>query len=114
MRRDAPAEATGQAFMPVARMLPKGYRVINFNSASTETEAKGSNNRFIISDGIAWVSVVVTLADKPHVDGFTEGFWPQMGANATYVIRRDNHYITVMGEVPPAVVKSIAQAVRPE
>ncbi len=37
-----------------------------------------------------------------------------MGAQASYVLRRDNHYISVMGEVPPPVVKSIAEAVRPE
>lgn len=114
MRRDPPAEAAGQAFRPAEKLLPKGYRVLDFNSAAAEAEGKGSRNRFIVSDGIAWVSVFVTVADKPHVNGFKEGFQPQMGASATYVIRQQDHFVTVMGEVPPAVVKSIAQAVRPE
>jgi negative regulator of sigma E activity len=38
----------------------------------------------------------------------------QMGAAAIYVSRVNGYRVTVVGEVPPMTVKSIAEAVQPE
>jgi negative regulator of sigma E activity len=37
-----------------------------------------------------------------------------MGSTSTYVAKVDDFTITVVGEVPPATVKAIAEAVKPE
>jgi sigma-E factor negative regulatory protein RseB len=111
MRRDVPANAPGvmQAFVPRADLLPAGFHVLDLNSPE-DAAATGPKTRFIVSDGIAWVSVFVEVVDnKPRDLGPA-----QMGTQATYVARQDHYYISVVGEVPPQVVKSIAEAVRPE
>ncbi len=46
-------------------LMPAGFRVRIFNSAEEEAKAKGPRTRFIVSDGVAWVSVFVEVdADK--------------------------------------------------
>jgi sigma-E factor negative regulatory protein RseB len=109
MSRDVPAKAVTQAFMPRANLLPEGFRVLNFDSPAPQTQGQRPRSQFIVSDGIAWVSVIVAPADKKQEEG--AGQW---GASAIHVIKLDNHYISVVGEVPPVVVKTIAEAVRPE
>ncbi len=111
-RLDASPREVTLAFVPRANLLPKGFRVLPI--PATEGEASGPKTRFIVSDGISWASVIVKVAENPIDQKFAEGFGQPMGAQASYVLRRENHYISVMGEVPPAVVRAIAQAVLPE
>ncbi|MEO6185299.1 MAG: MucB/RseB C-terminal domain-containing protein [Steroidobacteraceae bacterium] len=102
--------AVKQVFLPRASLLPPGFRKLNINVSDAKGMASGSENRFIVSDGINWVSVAVTVADKPQNEGLRK-----VSATAfLYVLRLDGHHISVGGEVPPATVKSIAEAVRPE
>jgi sigma-E factor negative regulatory protein RseB len=96
-----------QAFLPRANLLPDGFRVLD--TPADKADAKGPRSRFIVSDGIAWVSVFVTVADKLQETGRKEA----AGTN-TYVRRQDGYDITVVGEVPSATVERIAAAVLPE
>jgi sigma-E factor negative regulatory protein RseB len=109
MRLGVSAGEVKQAFVPRDNLLPEGFHVVLSSPSAVDGQAKGPNTRFIVSDGIAWASVVVDVATKPMKLG--PG---QMDALAGHVIRLGDHYISVMGEVPPAAVKAIAEAVRPE
>jgi sigma-E factor negative regulatory protein RseB len=113
-RLDVQTEAVKLAFVPRADRLPLGYQVVDFKSPAPQGQSSAPQARFIVSDGISWVSVIVTVAENPPLEKFAEGFGPPMGAQASYVLRRDDHYISVMGEVPPMVARSIAHAVLPE
>jgi sigma-E factor negative regulatory protein RseB len=135
-RTDVPkyTPGLGRAVKPQADLLPAGFRVRLFTSPEEEAGAEGPRTRFIVSDGIAWVSVFVEKAppagvgkplaskdmatkggDKvpPRAGGRTDGV-VLMGSSATYVARHDGFRVTVVGEVPPVTVKAIAEAVRPE
>jgi sigma-E factor negative regulatory protein RseB len=125
LRRDAPSalSAVKVTFVPRPELLPVGFRV---TVASPPIGSDGGpRTRFIISDGLAWVSVfvesAVPAADK--MDGKNgHGLGPprppegpmQMGASAVYTLRQEGHRITAVGEVPPATVKAIAESLRPE
>lgn len=109
MSRDVQPGVVKQGFEPRANLLPAGYRSLNFDVPMPGNQAGAPKTRFIVSDGISWVSVLVEAADQPRPEG--PG---QMGATAAYVIKLDNYYISAFGGVPPAVVKSIVEAVRPE
>jgi sigma-E factor negative regulatory protein RseB len=119
MRRDVPPDApkVKAAFVPRSELLPPGFavRVVNMPG---QQPSHGPRTRFIVSDGIAWVSVFVESADMaPRVGDHTtrrpDGV-VQMGSSAAYVAQLNGYRVTVVGEVPPATVKSIAEAVRPE
>lgn len=106
----APSLAVKRAFVPMANLLPEGFRELDLQPATAE-EASGPKTRFIVSDGIAWVSVFVSVANNPQEVGLGEAAG---SGTHTYVHQRDGHYINVVGEVPPATVKRIAEAVHPE
>jgi sigma-E factor negative regulatory protein RseB len=122
MRRDVPAHtpAVKLAFVPRTELLPAGFRVRLLGTPEQEVEAKGPRTRYIVSDGIAWVSVFVELADADskvagnHGPAARPDGLVQMGASAAYVMRVENYRVTVVGEVPPMTVRSIAEAVKPE
>jgi sigma-E factor negative regulatory protein RseB len=130
MKRKEPLYTPGltTVFKPRNELLPAGFRVWLFTSPEEEAKAPGPRTRFIVSDGIGWVSVVVEQTgrnpnlndvmgprDKARVarnarpDGVVV-----MGSSAAYVAKVDDFNITVVGEVPPATVKAIAEAVLPE
>jgi sigma-E factor negative regulatory protein RseB len=122
LRRDAPTarSAVKVTFLPRTELLPVGFRV---TVASPPIGSDGGpRTRFIISDGLAWVSVFVEAAgSQPGMDGKNgHGMGPrpegamQMGASAVYTLRQEGHRITAVGEVPPATVKAIAESLRPE
>lgn len=153
MRRDVPVHTPGlkPAFVPKRELLPAGFRVHIFSSPEEEARAEGPRTRFIVSDGVAWVSVFVEKsdsgrdsgresadsarrADPPAASGAratppattrsdrndrnerperSDGA-AQMGSSAAYVSRIGGVRVTVVGEVPPATVKTIAEAMRPE
>jgi sigma-E factor negative regulatory protein RseB len=109
--RKPEALSVKQAFRPRSSLLPTGFRLLNINPDESRPGASGPQTRFIVSDGIAWVSVFVSVADKPQLEGL-QPFAPS--GTYTWVSRLDGHYINVVGEVPPATVQKIAEAVRPE
>jgi sigma-E factor negative regulatory protein RseB len=109
-RKDAPAKAVNGTFGPRDDLLPRGFRVLNPRLPGA-TEARTPATRFLVSDGIAWVSVFVSVADE------SQGQGPGKAAGAgtfAHVHRVNGHDITAVGGVPPATVKKIAEAVRPE
>jgi len=90
--------------------LPAGYAEI------TETyQPMPLNDRpmshVMLSDGMASVSVYVEYIDKTTQTGITLGV-SSMGAMNAFTRSMDAALITVVGEVPPATVESIASAVR--
>jgi sigma-E factor negative regulatory protein RseB len=120
LRRDAPAQdnTTRVAFAPRSELLPPGFRARTFDAAG-KVAATVPHSRFIISDGIAWVSVFVETRDmQPRVGGkgaveSADGA-VQMGPSAAYVTQVEGFRVTAVGEVPGTTVKSIAEAMRPE
>ncbi len=124
MNRDVPMHTPGLTanFSPRKELLPAGFRVRIFTAPSEETRAQGPRTRFIVSDGIAWVSVFVEKAEKEAVErdlkaakasGRADGV-VMVGSTAVYVAHTNGVRITVVGEVPPPTVRSIAEAVKPE
>lgn len=130
MKRDDSLYTPGlkTVFKPRQELLPPGFRVVLFTSPAEEARAPGPRTRFIVSDGIAWVSVVVEQDGRnPKLNGVMgpkdtarmarsarpDGVWV-MGSTSTYAAKVDGFTITVVGEVPPATVKAIAEAVKPE
>jgi sigma-E factor negative regulatory protein RseB len=123
LRRDKPArsEDVKVQFQPQAEMLPPGFRVRIFNPPDAAANTKGERSRFLISDGIAWVSVFIESAAPSaqprlgtHGSSTPTSGVVQMGSAAAYVSDVDGYRVTVVGEVPASTVKSIAQAMRPE
>ncbi|MEO8309236.1 MAG: MucB/RseB C-terminal domain-containing protein [Pseudomonadota bacterium] len=123
LRRDAPSQRSDVkvTFVPRTDLLPVGFRVTVANGPiGSDT---GPRTRFIISDGLAWVSVFVETAGPPadktdsksghEISARHEGA-VQMGASAVYSLRQDGHRITAVGEVPPATAKAIAESLRRE
>jgi sigma-E factor negative regulatory protein RseB len=110
MRIDAHPEALTQAFAPQANLLPPGFRLLSLDAAAGDQPPEGPRSRFIVSDGITWVSVFVEPARKVR----SEGPAMPMGASESYVRKLGQHYITVVGDVPAAAVRTIAEAFRPE
>ncbi|MEO6367413.1 MAG: MucB/RseB C-terminal domain-containing protein [Steroidobacteraceae bacterium] len=97
---------------PRKELLPPGFRVA-FNNP--EADSKAPRTRFIVSDGVNWVSVFIEPADKAQpAPGAPPDGVVLMGLSATYVVRQDGYKVTAVGEVPPLTVKSIADAFQPE
>jgi sigma-E factor negative regulatory protein RseB len=118
LRRDTPGSegSVKVAFVPHVDLLPQGFHVKASSGASTAPNT-GPRARFIISDGIAWVSVFIESAGGAKGaggDGRRATGATQMGPSAAYTTNVADHSITVVGEVPPVTVKAIAEAVLPE
>jgi sigma-E factor negative regulatory protein RseB len=119
LRRDTPntTDSVGANFAPQEAQLPPGFRVKYASPAVGVKE--GPRSRFIISDGIAWVSVFVeptgraSATDQHGQQRYAIGA-VQMGSYATYTQLLEGHRVTAVGEVPAVTVKAIAQAVGPE
>jgi sigma-E factor negative regulatory protein RseB len=122
-----------KVFTPRTELLPAGFRVLMLNSREEEAKAPGPRTRFLVSDGIAWVSVFVERAEPAAVAkdpaaakdaekgkngkataGIRSDGVVVMGSVSTYVALVDGFKITATGEVPPATVKTIAGALKPE
>ncbi len=111
-----------KAFVPRADLMPAGFSARLFSSPQEEASAKGPRTRFIVSDGIAWVSVFVERADQAPVLSGVMGPRDRArmrpdgvvvtGTSSAFESKRDDYRVIVVGEVPPATVKAIAEAVR--
>jgi sigma-E factor negative regulatory protein RseB len=114
---DLPMRNTGLklTYLPQASLLPPGYRVLNFNSQpqdakSQDAKSDGPRARFIVSDGVSWAEVFLT----PATGKARPASGLAMGPMAVYLLRLDDVQVRVMGEMPEAAAKAIAEAVRPE
>jgi hypothetical protein len=124
------AEVAGDParFRPRSDLLPAGFRVAPFFSAGRDANTAGQGTRFIVTDSISWVSVVVEQAGRNPGLSDVEGPRDKMraarnarsdgvtvmGSTAAYEAKVNDFTITVVGEVPPSTVKAIAEAIRPE
>lgn len=68
---------------------------------------EGTLLQAVYSDGLTHVSLFVEPADGRRQYAPMAG---QMGATATLRQRRGDHWITVLGDVPPATLKAFAEA----
>ncbi len=110
-----------------------GYRVVRPQQQRTELEAEGwalarpvagfrlvgCVRRGMETGGSAQVLQAVFSDGLTHVSLFAEPFQPerhrselqaQQGATGTVMMRRGEHWITVVGDVPPATLKLFANA----
>ena len=87
--------------------IPKGFSVAG-QSLKPMPMKKHLVQHFVLSDGLATVSVYIekSLTDEQALEGESS-----MGSVNAYGRRVDGHRVTVMGEVPKATVKQIAEAV---
>jgi sigma-E factor negative regulatory protein RseB len=77
---------------------------------------RGPRTRFIITDGLAWVSVFIedaSAGEQPGAMRRSEGL-VQMGTTAAYSLTSGGNRITVVGDVPADTVRAIAGAIQPE
>jgi len=117
LRRDTPGSPNSVRTSFVARedLLPPGFRVKTFPNMPPPPD-RGPRTRFIISDGIAWVSVFIEDASAGQQPGTlrrAEGL-VQMGTTAAYSVATAGHRVTVVGDVPADTVRAIAGAIQPE
>jgi sigma-E factor negative regulatory protein RseB len=117
LRRDPPGSpnTVRTAFVARQELLPPGFRVKTFPNLP-EADDRVPRTRFIISDGIAWVSVFIedtTAGEQPGTLRRSEGL-VQMGTTAAYSLTSAGHRITVVGDVPADTVRAIAGAIQPE
>lgn len=117
LRRDPPGAPGSVSVNFVARpeLLPPGFRVKSFPSMPATADGR-PRTRFIISDGLAWVSVFIenlNAAEQPGTVRRAEGL-AQMGTTAAYSLSLSGHRVTVVGDVPPETVRAIAAAIQPE
>jgi sigma-E factor negative regulatory protein RseB len=117
LRRDTPPAPNSVRTSFVARpeLLPAGFSVKTFPAAQA-VASQVPRSRFIISDGIAWVSVFIESASAGEQPGSlrrSDGL-VQMGATAAYTLAADGYRITVVGDVPADTVRAIASAIQPE
>lgn len=99
-----------RAYAPQGALLPAGYRSRIFNSPAQEARAPGHRARFIVSDGVSWAEVFIAPVVQPA--RAPAGF--SAGPLASYQLVLDDAQVTVVGEMPEAAARAIAEAVRPE
>ncbi|HHH38736.1 MAG TPA: transcriptional regulator [Sedimenticola sp.] len=88
--------------------LPAGYRV-GLYAHSSENRKQPDMDHIVLSDGLASVSVYVEPAGSgPGLQGAA-----RMGAISAYGRQLDGFQVTVVGEVPMAMVERVAAAIRP-
>jgi sigma-E factor negative regulatory protein RseB len=108
------------SFRARENLLPAGFRVGLSGAPAVERKDAGPLTRFIVSDGIAWVSVFIDAAERSpgangqapdRAGGSVHVLFGALAAGEHYV---EGHKVTVVGDVPPAAIKAIAEAFRPE
>jgi sigma-E factor negative regulatory protein RseB len=117
MRRDNPGSPNKVSTNFIARqeLLPAGFSVKAFPNMPAMPD-RGPRTRFIITDGLAWVSVFIedaSAGEQPGTMRRSEGL-VQMGTTAAYSLTSGGNRITVVGDVPADTVRAIAGAIQPE
>ncbi len=103
-----------RAYTLQRELLPAGYRARIFNSPEEEQRAAGPRSRFIVSDGISWAEVFLSPIEAGEQADRRKDSSSANGPLAIHRLRLDDVQVVVMGEVPQATAKAIAEAVRPE
>ena len=90
----------------VAGDLPAGFAVVSTEEEQLEDSGKAVLH-ILYSDGLANVSAFVVAADHEGIERAS-----LFGAANSFSLVRDNHRITVMGQVPSATVERIARSLK--
>lgn len=111
--------ALKRSYVPQRQLLPTGYRSRIFNSPAQEARAPGPRARFIVSDGVSWAEVFIEpaapiVAADGKAEGKPHGVSVESWSYTTHQLRLDDVLVTVVGELPLATARAIAEAVRPE
>jgi sigma-E factor negative regulatory protein RseB len=85
--------------------LPRGF-VVTVHAKRPMAENRSSIDHFVLSDGLASLSVYIEKATEDELRGSS-----QMGAVNAYGSLLEGHQITVVGEVPAKTVRSVAGAI---
>lgn len=117
LRRDNAGSPSNvrKTFVARPELLPAGFSVKKFPNMPAAAQ-RGPRTRFIISDGLAWVSVFIedaSASEQPGAVRRSEGL-VQMGTTAAYSLSTAGYRITVVGDVPADTVRAIAGAIQPE
>lgn len=87
--------------------VPGGFRQVSAVKRRIARSAAGEVTHAVYSDGLATFSVFI----EPGRDVASDGATPARGATNTYVRRVGESLVTVVGEVPPATVRSVALSI---
>lgn len=88
--------------------LPDGFN-LSFHSRKKEEPDQLEVDHFVLSDGLATLSVYVEKLDRETgLRGIS-----RMGAVNAYGSQVNGHQVTVVGEVPAITVERVAMAIRP-
>lgn len=105
--KQPPAPKTEQQSLQV-RWVPEGFALKELH---TQKRASGRKpvHHVVYSDGLAMVSVFVEeiSTEEPPLQGYST-----LGAVNAFSRLQDHHQVTVVGEVPQATVRRIAESVR--
>jgi sigma-E factor negative regulatory protein RseB len=99
-----------RALAPQPALMPAGYRARRFGGQEREARTAGPRARFIVTDGVTWGEVFLAPVEgepKPPGGG-TEGHY------SGYQVTHEGVRVNVVGEMPLAAAKAIAEAFRPE
>jgi sigma-E factor negative regulatory protein RseB len=100
-----------RTYIPQAALMPAGFRSRFFGGQQAQDASiAGPRARYIVSDGVSWADVFVA----PATGEVRSGGLVMDGLTATYVLRLDDVRVTVVGDMPQATARAIAEAVRPE
>lgn len=104
--QQGPSEQAGQWYF---EGLPPGFMTVIATERRFGAEDEESSLHFVLSDGLATVSVYVNAADEGK-----EAFKAAMRSGATHAVARPvaGHQVMVVGEVPRKTVERIAEAAR--
>jgi sigma-E factor negative regulatory protein RseB len=94
---------------PRKKLLPAGYYSRIFTRPDEEARANGPRARFVVSDGVTWAEVFLTPSTCMSKPGGSRVFSSQ-----SYIVQLDGACVTVVGELPEAAARAIAEAVGPE
>lgn len=98
-----------RAYVVRSELLPAGYRPRIFNLPEEDAAATGPRARYIVSDGVSWADVFIAPAGDDEKTSSSAA-----GPIATYRLRVGDVRVVVVGEMPLATARQIAEAVRPE
>jgi len=116
LRREPPQFKPGEMVPWTAQSLPLGFRRLQRGDGK---RPRKPSSHLMFSDGLASVSVFIESAGTPPAlsrEGTPrKANGPaQLGAASAYTAHIDGYRVTAVGEVPPATVKAIAEALRPD
>ncbi|BCX89138.1 sigma-E factor negative regulatory protein RseB [Methylomarinovum tepidoasis] len=87
--------------------LPPGFKEVR-RSRHIDPETGAAIDHLLLSDGLATVSVYIRQADGERADAHRQ----RLGAVNVYSRRLGDHWITVLGDVPPDTAARIGEGVR--